>query len=88
MKQEVSDNFSVCMLKLFFEVTSSLVAISIVKVVYGHEQEPFTISHDPAKFGGHWHCDSGELMVLVCRMFLKEHLIKGPCDPMGRTHSR
>ena len=41
------------------------------------------VRHDTAKFGGYWHCDSGELMVLVCRMFLKEHLIKGPCDPMG-----
>ena len=33
-------------------------------------------------FGGHRHCDSRDIIALVC------HVIKGSCDFMGRSSSR
>ena len=39
----------------------------------------------PAEFGGHRHCYSGDIMILVCHVI---HVIKGSCDVMGRSPSR
>ena len=45
-------------------------------------------SYHPAKFGGHWHCGSGDIMVLACHVVSQGHLIKGSYDLMGRSPSR
>ena len=37
-------------------------------------------------YGGHRHCGSGDLMVLVCHVILQR--VKGSCDFMGRSPSR
>ena len=34
-------------------------------------------SHQPAKFGGHWQCGSGDVMPLVCHLILQDHVTKG-----------
>ena len=45
------------------------------------------VSHNPAKFGGHRHCDSRDINVLVSHVILKNHMIKVSCDFMGRSLS-
>ena len=42
-------------------------------------------SHHPAKFGGHGHCGSGDIMLLVCQGILQDHIVKPSCDFMGRS---
>ena len=32
--------------------------------------------HQHAKFGGHRHCGSGDIMVLVCQVISQDHMIK------------
>ena len=51
------------------------------------EREPLMVSHNPAKFGGHRHCDSRDINVLVSHVILKNHIIKVSCDVMGRSLS-
>ena len=34
------------------------------------------LSYHTAKFGGHNHCGSGVIMILVCRAILQGHMIK------------
>ena len=34
------------------------------------------VSLHPTKFGGHRHCDSGDIIVLVCHLILQDHMIK------------
>ena len=41
--------------------------------------------YHPAKFGGHMHCGSADVMALVCHVMLQNHVIKGSCDFMGRN---
>ena len=38
------------------------------------------ISHYRAKFGGHRHCDSGDIIVLVCHVISQEYVIKRSRD--------
>ena len=35
------------------------------------------VSHEPAKFGRHGHCDSGYVKVLVCHLILQDCWTKG-----------
>ena len=46
------------------------------------------VSHQPAKFGGHRHCGSGDIMVLVCHVISQHHVIKRSYDFMGRNPSK
>ena len=46
------------------------------------------MSYHPAKFGGHRHCDSWDIMVLTCHVMSQDHVIKGLCDFMGSVPSR
>ena len=39
-------------------------------------------------FGGHRHCDSRDIIALVCHVISPDHVIKGSCDFMGRSSSR
>ena len=41
------------------------------------------MSDNPAKFCGHRHCGSGDIMVSVCHVILRDHVIKEKCDFMG-----
>ena len=43
------------------------------------------VSHTPAKFGGHRHHGSGDIMVLVCHVILQDLAIKGFRDFMGSS---
>ena len=45
------------------------------------------VSYNPAKFGGHRHSGSGDVMFLVCCMVLKDHMIIWSCDSTGQSHS-
>ena len=46
------------------------------------------VNHHPAKFSDHGHCSSRDIKLLVCSVLLKEHLVKGSCNFMGRSASR
>ena len=48
--------------------------------------EPLIVSYRPTKFGGHGHCGSGSIMVLVCHMILQDHVSKASGNFMGRSH--
>ena len=50
---------------------------------YALQHSLFKVSHFPARFGGHTHCGSEDIMVLVCHVILKENVLKGSCDFMG-----
>ena len=39
-------------------------------------------------FGGLRHCDREDIMVLVCQVILKDHVIKRSCDFLARIQSR
>ena len=41
----------------------------------------------PAKFGGHGHCGSGDIMVLVCHEISRDHVIKESSDFIGGSPS-
>ena len=41
-------------------------------------------SHQVAKFGGHKHSSSGDIMILVYHVILQDHMIKGLSDFMGK----
>ena len=43
-------------------------------------RSPPKISHHFAKFYGHRHCGSGNILVLVCHVISQDHVIKGSCD--------
>ena len=45
------------------------------------------LSFTPTQFGDHKHCGSGDIMVLVSRVSLQEHMTKGLSN-MGRGPSR
>ena len=36
-------------------------------------------SHQLSKFGGHSHCCSGDIMILVCHVISQDHLIEYCC---------
>ena len=44
--------------------------------------------HELARFGGHRHCDSGDIMILVCHVILQDNVIKRSYDFIGRSLSR
>ena len=46
------------------------------------------LSHDLANFGGHRHCGSRDIILLVCHVILQGYLIKGSCDFMSRSPSQ
>ena len=50
------------------------------------EESPPNVNHDPTKFGGHRHCSSGEIIVLVCHVILQGDVIKVSFDFIGRDH--
>ena len=41
-----------------------------------------------AKFGGHRHCGTGDILNLVCHVILQDQEIKGSCNFMGSSFSR
>ena len=41
-----------------------------------------------AKIDSHRHCINGCAIILVCHMILKDHVIIGSCDFMGRSNPR
>ena len=49
--------------------------------------KPVMVSHHFAKINGHRHCDSEDLMVLVCHMILQNHVIKMLCELIGGSSS-
>ena len=53
-----------------------------------YEEEPIKVSYHSAKFGGCRSCGSEDLMILVCHVILKGHMIKGSCGFMGRGPSK
>ena len=44
--------------------------------------------YHPAKFGGHRHSDSRDIMVFVSRVALQDHLTRASCDLMVRSFAR
>ena len=45
------------------------------------------VSHHLAKINSHRHCDSEDLMVLVCHMILQNNVIKMLCEVIGGSSS-
>ena len=43
-------------------------------------------SHQVVTFGSHRHCNSEDIMFLVCHMVVQDHVIKELYDFMGRSH--
>ena len=48
--------------------------------------EPLKLSHHPAKFGGHRHCDHGD-MILICHVISQNHVIKDQYNYVGKSLS-
>ena len=48
----------------------------------------YKLSHQPTKFGGHRHCSSGDIMVFVYHVTLKDHVIKALNEFMVSSPSR
>ena len=58
------------------------------RVEQHYGQKPVMTKHELARFGGHRHCDSGDIMILVCRVILQDNVIKRSYDFIGRSLSR
>ena len=43
------------------------------------------VSQNSDKCGGHKHCGSGDIIVLVFHMISRDHITKGSCKTMGRS---
>ena len=50
--------------------------------------DPLMVSHIDAKFGGHRHCVSRDITVLVCCIISQDHVIKKYTNVMGRSPLR
>ena len=50
--------------------------------------DPLMVSHIDAKFGGHRHCGSRDITVLVCCIISQDHVIKKYTNVMGRSTLR
>ena len=50
--------------------------------MYGREL--LTVCHHPGKFCEHRHCDSGDIVFLICHVISREHTFKGLCEFKGR----
>ena len=59
----------------------------IKKVMRLHKQEPINVSYHTTKSGGHRDCGGGDIVVLIYHMILKENVIKGLCDCIGKLLS-
>ena len=46
------------------------------------------VCRHPTKFGGHKHCNSEGIIVLVCQIILQDRVTKGSCDFMGSSSSK
>ena len=46
------------------------------------------VTYHPAKFGSHRHCDSGDMMILVCHMILEDRVTKKLSNFMSGSQSR
>ena len=44
-------------------------------LLYG--QGPINLSYQPATFGGHRQCSSGDIIILVCRVIFKDNVTEG-----------
>ena len=44
--------------------------------MWPYRQEPIKVSYHPAKFGGHRHYGSGDIMIFVGHVILQDHVIK------------
>ena len=59
-----------------FNLSRDLASPSGQRVIWRHGLEPLKLSHHPIKFGGHNQWVSREMVVLVCHVILKDHVIK------------
>ena len=46
------------------------------------------VCHHPGKFGDHGHCDSEDIMFLICYMTSGNCMFKGLCEFMGGSPSQ
>ena len=46
------------------------------------------VSHHPAKFTGHKYCCNEDVVVLVCKVILQDHVTKGSGNFMARRTFR
>ena len=46
------------------------------------------VCHDPDKFCDYYHCDSGDVMFLICHVTSRKHMFKELCGFMGGSSSR
>ena len=52
-----------------------------------YRQESNKVGYFPAKYGSHGHSDSGDIVISVCHLISKDHVIKGSFDFMVRSLS-
>ena len=57
------------------------------RVMWLYRREPIKVGYRPAKIGDHKHFDSRDIVVLVFRVILQDHVIKGSCEFIGRSPS-
>ena len=81
----MGDDLKVFVVKVLPDVStlSSLVTISIAnwshdeRIMQLQGRKPLTVSHHPIKFGVGKHCDSGDIIDLVCHVILQDHVVTG-----------
>ena len=49
---------------------------------------PIKEGHHPPTFSGHRYYGRGDIIILVCHVIFQDHLIKVPCDSLGRSSSQ
>ena len=49
-------------------------------IISHYGSELLIVCHHPAKFLGHSHYGSGDVMVLICHVITQDHVITGSCD--------
>ena len=66
--------------KIWFRLSRDLTRRRDQRVMWLYGHEPIKVSYNSATFGGHRHCGSGNIMVLVFHVTLQDHVIKESCD--------
>ena len=66
-------------------LSSDLIRPRDQRVIGLYGQELIKVNYHLTRFDCHRHCGSKDIMILVCKVILQDHVIKRLCDFMGRS---
>ena len=56
----------------------------VIKWSYNMGLKPLIVRYHSTEFTGHRHFGNDDITVFICHIILRDHVIKGLCDLMGK----